>query len=110
RETREKVSKIVKDLAALEGASKLPMLSNSAVQDDLRLGEEQRARLKQLTERMDRQRREAAPDFLHMTSEERQQHFLSDAHAIDTELNAILSEQQVRRLRQIALQLQGPLA
>lgn len=108
RETRVKVASIINDLAALEGALKLPVLGNPAVQDDLRLGDEQRARVKQLSERLDKKRRETADEFLRLSDEERRQVFLRDAHAIDNELNAILNDRQSRRLHQIALQLEGP--
>jgi hypothetical protein len=105
--TQERVKRILADLAVLQGAGQLYLLSQPAVRDDLRLTEEQRTKVKELSARLDKQRMESFRDFGRLAPEERRQRFLDLARANDAEVRQILGQEQRGRLRQIALQLQG---
>jgi hypothetical protein len=108
--TRDRVKKIVDDLAVLQGAWQYFLLSDRAVLDDLRLSEEQRGRVAELMGRLAYQRQEKFREFHRLAPEERQQRFLELARGNETAVGAILTPGQLQRLRQIALQLRGPAA
>jgi serine/threonine protein kinase len=106
RETRDRVKKILSDLAVLQGAGQIFLLLNPAVLDDLRLSEEQRGRVAELKHRAD-QRWEAFQGFRRLTPEEQKERFLELARATEADIAAVLNKEQINRLRQIALQSQG---
>jgi eukaryotic-like serine/threonine-protein kinase len=103
--TRDRVEKIVADFAVLQAAMYLPLLKESSVLDDLRLSEEQRKKAMDLAARIDKQRWDLFGG--RFSPNERRKRSLDQARAGNTEARQILSEKQMRRLRQIALQLQG---
>jgi serine/threonine protein kinase len=94
--TQERVKKLLTDLAVLQGAGQLWLLSQPAVLDDLGLTDEQRKKVKDLWAR-------GGNGFPRL----RGQQFLEMAHAQDKEVRQILRPQQRRRLGQIELQRQG---
>jgi hypothetical protein len=111
--TQDRVKKILDDLAVLQGAGKLFLLTAPAVLDDLRLSDEQRERLTDLSHRLAEKQRKPFQEFYRLTPEERGQRFLEladRARANEAEVTAILTPDQFQRLKQIALQLQGPFA
>ena len=107
--TQQRVQKILADLAVLQGGGRLDLLNRDDVKDDrdLTLSVEQRAKLNDLLQRLDRERREGFADFSRLSAEAKQQRFLDDARAHEAALDEVLTPQQQKRLKQIALQLQG---
>jgi eukaryotic-like serine/threonine-protein kinase len=105
--TQERVQKVLADLAVLQGAGNLHLLSQPAVLDDLTLTGEQRARVEELAARLDRQRLESFRDFGRISPDERRRKFLELARGNDAEVRQVLSRAQLGRLRQIVLQTQG---
>jgi serine/threonine protein kinase len=105
--TKERVQKILADLAVLQGAWQLPLLGKPDVLDDLHLSDEQRTKVGELSSRLDKQWKEAGGGFGHVPPEMRPQRFLELARANEAEVREILDPGQLRRLRQIALQFQG---
>jgi serine/threonine protein kinase len=107
RQTRDRVKKIVTDLAVLQGMGQLLLLENPAVLDDLRASVEQRGRIAAELRRQGAQRQELFWSFHRQTSEQRRERFLALAHAGDAALKALLTPGQLARLRQVALQSRG---
>ncbi|MBI1914625.1 MAG: serine/threonine protein kinase [Planctomycetes bacterium] len=110
RATKDRVKKILDDLALLQGAWQLSLLSESTVRDDLRLSDEQRQRIKDLAHRIEEQRQKSFGGFHRLSPEEREQRFVEMARVNDAAVAEILSREQLRRLGQIALQLRGAAA
>jgi serine/threonine protein kinase len=108
--TREGVKKILADLAVLQGAGQLFLLNDPAVLNDLGLSGDQREQLADLSRRLTAQRGEAFRDFHRLSQEERRKRFLDLARSNEAGVNAILDRGQLRRLGQIAVQIQGPMA
>jgi serine/threonine protein kinase len=108
--TTDRVEKILADLAVLRAASKLHLLGQPGVHDDLRLSDEQRTKVKDLMARVDKQRMDSFNEMTRLTPAERGRQFLKQARANDAEVNAILTREQLSRLRQLGLQSEGPAA
>ena len=109
--TQERVKTILEDLEVLQGAGRLPLLQNKAVLEDLQATTEQKEPLATFSNRLekqrDNQRNEAFrwwPDF---NPAKRREMSLKQDRANDAEIKTILSDQQLRRLSQVALQVQG---
>jgi hypothetical protein len=107
-EATRRVEKILADLAVLRAASKLYLLCQPAVLDDLGLSEGQRARMKTLTARVGRQWLESLRAVGRLSPAERGRRALAQARANETAVNAILRRAQQARLRQIGWQSEGP--
>ncbi|HKB36938.1 MAG TPA: serine/threonine-protein kinase, partial [Gemmataceae bacterium] len=105
--TKERVKKIVADLAVLQGAGQLFLLTEESVLDDLRLSEEQRRRITDLSGRLDEQRQQSFAGFHRLAEEERRQRFLELARQNKAAVAEILSPEKLSRLRRIELQRQG---
>jgi serine/threonine protein kinase len=108
--TQARVRKIVDDLAVLQGAGQLSLLTDTAVLDDLRPSEEDRKRINELARQMEQQRLESFRDFRQLTQQQRNQRVLELARANEAAVAGILTPEQLRHLGQIALQMQGPAA
>jgi serine/threonine protein kinase len=107
--TRDRVQKILDDLAVLQGAGQLHLLDRPDVLDDLRLSEEQQAQIIEQS-RHRRKQWESFSDFGQLSREQLRQRFLDLARDGEAASKRILTSGQLRRLRQIELQLQGPRA
>jgi serine/threonine protein kinase len=105
--TQDRVKKILADLALLQGAGQLDLLKQPAVLDDLHPNDEQRQQLAELSNRLDKQRWDRFGKFKDLSQDEMRQRFLDLARANDVEARKILGSERMRRLGQIALQLQG---
>ncbi len=125
-ETRERVKKILADLALLQADRHRALLRQDAVLDDLQLTAEQRVSVVELSNRIDAARggpgrggpgrddrgrggppREGPgrlPDRF------KEQRTIEEARANEQAFSAILTAGQLQRLSQIALQCQGPMA
>jgi serine/threonine protein kinase len=108
--TRARAEKVLAELTVLQGAGKYHLLDEPAVRDDLRLNDEQRAKVAELADRLHRRGKELFREFHRLSGEERQQGFLNLARASEAEVGAVLKPHQQQRLRQIYLQAQGPRA
>ncbi len=106
----DRVEKILGDLAALRNAGMLYLLGYPATHDDLRLSDQQRAKVNDLMVRIRKRWMELINDIGRLTPAERGRQYLQQARADEGELNGILSEGQLNRLRQIGLQSEGPRA
>ena len=107
-DTTRRVEKILADLAVLQSASKLYLLGEPSVLDDLALNEVLRPKMKELTARLGKQWLESFNDLGRLSPAERGRRVLEQARAEEAEVNAILTAPQQARLRQIGLQADGP--
>ena len=111
RDTTRRVETILADLAVLRAAGELYLLAQPSAHDDLRLDEGQRAKVADLSDRAGRRWIEAFGDPAHLRPPvERVRLALEQARANEAEVDAILTPSQRVRLRQIALQSEGPAA
>jgi hypothetical protein len=108
--TQDRVRKLLADLAVLQGAGQFRLLTHPAVLDDLGVSAGKRKQIAEQSRLMEERQQESFREFHRLTSEERRQRFLELARDNETAVVEILSPDQLRRLRQIALQLQGPAA
>ncbi len=105
---RERVQRILADLALLQGDRLVPLLNEKAVLDDLALTDERR---KEIAEMMDRRRKQFGALFWKpVPLGEKQPEFLALARSSESAIENILTQDQLARLRQINLQRQGPRA
>jgi serine/threonine protein kinase len=104
RETSKRVEKILADLAALRAAGQLNLLSQPPVLDELRLDEEQRAKVGELSARVAKQWKESLRDVGRVSAAERGRRSLEQARANEADLKAVLTPEQLRRLHQVGLQ------
>ncbi len=106
--TRDRVKKILDDLAVLQAARQSFLLREPAVLDDLEATTEQRQRLAAMFERPNEPRHEPGRGGpREAPTDEQRQHFLVIAREHEAALSMILSADQRQRLGQIALQCQG---
>ena len=111
RDTTRRVETILADLAVLRAAGELYLLAQPSALDDLRLDEGQRAKVADLSDRAGRRWMESFGDPAHRHPPvERVRIALEQARANEAEVDAILTPSQRVRLRQIALQSEGPAA
>ena len=111
RDTTRRVETILADLAVLRAAGELYLLIQPTALDDLRLDEGQRAKVAELSARAGRRWMEAFGDPGRLAPPaERVRLALEQARANEAEVDAILTPPQRVRLRQIALQSEGPAA
>jgi serine/threonine protein kinase len=106
-ESKRRVEKILADLAVLRAASKLYLLCQSVVLNDLGLDEEQRARMKKLTARVGKQWLDSFKDVGRLSRAERRRRMIEQARANELAVNSILTVGQQDRLRQIGWQSEG---
>ena len=111
RDTTRRVETILADLAVLRAAGELYLLAQPSAHDDLRLDQGQRAKVADLSERAGRRWVEVFGDPAHLRPPaERVRLALDQARANEAEVDAILTHFQRIRLRQLALQSEGPAA
>ena len=108
RDTTRRVEDILADLAVLRAANQLYILVQPSALDDLRLDAGQRAAVRVLAARAGRRWMELFGDPGRLSPAERGRQSLELARANEREIEAILTPAQQSRLRQIALQSEGP--
>ena len=108
--TRDRVKRIIDELAEIEGTEHLFLLDSPDVLTDLGASDDQRAELKALSERLGRQRIEMFRDIRRLAADEKGARFLEAARAHEAGAAEILTADQQFRLRQIAIQVKGPMA
>ena len=106
--TRDRVKRILADLAVLHADRHNFLLRESAVLDDLGLTPEQREQLTAVAEVMEKHRRELGGGPHDFNSNEHRKRMLDVARDNEAALATILTPAQLKRLPQIALQSQGP--
>jgi eukaryotic-like serine/threonine-protein kinase len=111
RDTTRRVETILADLAVLRAAGELYLLAQPSALDDLRLDKGQRAKVADLSDRAGRRWMQSFGDPANLRPPaERVRVALEQARANEAEVDAILTPSQRVRLRQIALQSEGPTA
>ena len=109
RDSTQRVETILADLAVLRAAGELYLLAQPAALDDLQLDREQRVKVAELAARAGKRWVELFGNLSRLPGPaERARLTLELARANQAEIAAILSPAQQRRLRQIALQAEGP--
>jgi len=111
KDTRDRVETILADLKVLQGAGELRLLREPNVLDDIGVDAEAHQRISQILGSMDERFEEGMHELHKLSPEQRQeqqQHFVRLARENEAKVKEILTAQQLRRLHQIALQLQGP--
>lgn len=108
--TRDRVMKILADLALMQARSQMFLLRETPVLDDLKASPEQRTRIAEVTARLEDRRHEGFWPMRESSSSDHRQRLLAIARENEAALAEILDADQLRRLPQIALQCQGPRA
>ena len=108
--TSGRVRKILADLATLEAGRYCDLLEVPSVLDDLGLTGDQRAGIAQVTRTIEEDKAATFREGIHLEPEDRKARLLRQARAAEAVLEAALSPDKLTRLRQIALQLEGPRA
>lgn len=108
--TQDRVKKILADLAVLKADRHNFLLREAAVQDDLQVTTEQRAKLIEVLDHREAQRQEFPRPPREGKSHEQHERSLTIARENEVALSGILTTNQLKRLPQIALQWQGPRA
>lgn len=85
----------------------LGLLRNPQVQGELKLTEEQRSKVEQLGENLREKFRGLGQELRQLSPEEREKRLQAVNAEVEKELAKILKEQQLKRLKQIALQVEG---
>jgi serine/threonine protein kinase len=104
--SRAKVETILSELTTLMGAGQYRLLQAEAVQNELRLSEEQREAVARIDEKWNRVFR----DFGRLPPGEGERQRLALAREQEATVSGLLKLEQLRRFKQIVLQAQGPMA
>jgi serine/threonine protein kinase len=106
----KRVRRILDALSTLQGAQKIVLVKEAAVQDDLELTAEQRERIGRLEQRWSAQMKEHFNSQWSLPPKKREQKFVALLKANEKDLAEILSPSKRARLHQIDLQLKGTAA
>ena len=104
---QERLKKVLDDLLVMEGAGQLVLLVEKDVQTDLQLNEAERRRFDAIAKQFAEERTQMLQSYQTLTPEQRRERFLSLARSSEDVAQSILSKKQVRRLKQISIQLHG---
>ncbi len=107
---KNRVRALLDELATLQGANLLGLANDKNVQDDLKLKEQQRTSITDLYESASQERMTQFREQSSLPREVRRQRFFELAKKQEAGLGAILTPQQMHRLQQIDLRVQGPRA
>ena len=108
--TRDRVKGILADLKLLQDDRHTFLLRENEVLDDLQATPTQRAKIAEMIERLEADRRERPRGPREANPDPHRQRGLAIARENELELAGILNQNQLQRLPQIALQCQGPRA
>jgi predicted Ser/Thr protein kinase len=109
-DAKQRVEKILADLAVLRAASQLYLLCQPAVLDDLGLGGGQRAKVKAFCARVGKEWVDSFADVGRRSPAERGRRAVERARRYQVEVRVLLTPAQRHRLGQIGLQAEGPAA
>jgi hypothetical protein len=107
--TRDRVQKLLSDLTVLHGAGTFGLLREDGVLDDLQASPEQREQLAALGRGFGERGLDQFREFFKLTTGQRRTQAVQLAQATEAEVAGILTADQLVRLRQIALQVKGPM-
>jgi serine/threonine protein kinase len=110
REFPNRLAAVNFDILALQGCDRLFLLTQKEIQSDLKLNQGQSDQIARLEDRLAVQRREVVQDHQELPLVDQREEFKSMVAANERAFAEILTSEQTRRLDQILLQLQGPLA
>jgi serine/threonine protein kinase len=105
--TKARIGGILADLTVMQGGIRHLLLTEPAVQDDLELGKDVREKVRGLAERVTGRRGNIYDDIFKLPQDQRSKVIVERLKPMDAELNTLLSTRQLKRLNQIALQMQG---
>jgi len=108
--TRDRIKRILDDLAELQGAGHLFLLNEPDVLGDLQATAEQREQIATLNRQLAEQRENLFANIRRLTSEEKRARFLELSRSNEAGVTTILRPEQLARVRQISLQTMGPAA
>ncbi len=91
----------------MPGNERLIWLRHPAVRDDLRTSHEQGERIAELSRRLEEKGKALFVELHRLTQDQRDNRFLEESRANDAAVKTVLSAEQLRRLKQIALQARG---
>lgn len=106
--TRRWVAKIIDELTALSSFGPLVLLSDERVQEELGVDDAQQQKIEKLIDLLWSQRAETNDQQL--TREERQHELAESLRLHEVQIAQVIRPRQMERLREIALQQQGPFA
>jgi hypothetical protein len=107
--TSERVARIVDELSVLAGFGQLMLLSDERVQEELAVSAPQREKIDELVMQLWAERAQVRQGD-QRNSEVQQQHLAEMLRSHEAKTSGVLTRDQARRLREIALQQQGPFA
>jgi serine/threonine protein kinase len=109
-DAKQRVENILDDLAVLRAAGQLYFLSQPAVLDELHLSDEQRPKVREFCARVGKEWFESFADVGRLPRAERVRRAIDRGKRYQSEVQSLLTDSQLLRLRQIGLQAEGPAA
>ncbi|HEY7327631.1 MAG TPA: serine/threonine-protein kinase [Gemmataceae bacterium] len=109
-DAKQRVENILADLAVLRAAGQLYFLSQPAVLDELHLSDEQRPKVREFCARVGKEWIESFAEVGRFPRAERVRRAIERAKRYQSEVQLLLTDSQLLRLRQIGLQAEGPVA
>jgi serine/threonine protein kinase len=106
-DAKQRVEKILAELAMLRAASQLYLLRQDAVLDDLKLSEVQRPQIEKFCQQVGKDWIESFAEVGRVSPKERGLRAIERAKGYEAEINVLLTASQRNRLRQIGLQAEG---
>ena len=107
---QRRLRKVLDDLSVMEGAFQLVLLAEKSVQADLGLNQALCARIDASAREFSEQHLALLRGYQQLASTARRERFLEFARANERVTRSMLNEQQLKRLQQIRIQLQGFMA
>ncbi|MEN6557167.1 MAG: serine/threonine-protein kinase [Thermoguttaceae bacterium] len=104
---QKRLKKVLDEMTVLEGAGQLILLGEKDIQADLGLDEAERRRFDAIARQFADQRAEMLQGYQNLSADQRHERFVQLARASEQVTQSLLNRRQVRRLKQIVLQLQG---
>jgi hypothetical protein len=107
---QKRLRKALDDLSIMESAWQLALLGEKSVQVDLALEQSARKHIDSMVEKFSAEWQELLRDAPALTPAQRRDRFLESARTNKRDVQSILDKNQIKRLQQIRLQLQGFMA
>ncbi len=104
---QQRLKKVLDEMSVMEGAGHLILLGEKDIQADLKLDQAERRRFDAIAQTFADQRAEMLQNYQNLSLNERRTRFVELARASERVTQSVLSEQQIQRLKQIVIQLQG---
>jgi hypothetical protein len=105
--SHQRVTRLLGELSALQGHAHLALLTNSSVQKALKVTPQQTEQIVRLSDDFVKQWRDARRDLTRLSAEERQQKAVELTRGHGKAMAAVLTPDQAKRLKQIAMQIQN---